>query len=205
MIRRPPRSTLFPYTTLFRSLALRLAFLVRRRQRGRPDVDRASLRCVDVGDVRRPTVSRLGDGRQRVARRLGEDDPTHADRRRILHGVGEIGLFSGHQVTKVGLHRGEIRLLLRVGELRNRDRGQNADDHDYDQQLNERETLAVHLHIPLWSPWLRLSFVTACGYCRCSFQASGVPWSAGVGATRYPKRGWVARTGALPSSTFARQ
>src|SRR2546422_7734893 len=25
MIRRPPRSTLFPYTTLFRSLALRLA------------------------------------------------------------------------------------------------------------------------------------------------------------------------------------
>src|SRR5258705_2924780 len=27
MIRRPPRSTLFPYTTLFRSLALRTTFL----------------------------------------------------------------------------------------------------------------------------------------------------------------------------------
>src|SRR5207249_10643671 len=56
---------------------------------------------------------------------------------------------------------GEIRLLLRVGKLRNRDRGQNADDHDHDQQLNERETLAVHLHIPLWSLRLRLSVVQA--------------------------------------------
>src|SRR5256885_4907015 len=35
MIRRPPRSTLFPYTTLFRSLALRLAHC-------RPDRGRAS-------------------------------------------------------------------------------------------------------------------------------------------------------------------
>src|SRR5256885_13299219 len=31
MIRRPPRSTLFPYTTLFRSLAGRAAFAHRRR------------------------------------------------------------------------------------------------------------------------------------------------------------------------------
>src|SRR2546428_13888380 len=31
MIRRPPRSTLFPYTTLFRSLALALRLLRRRR------------------------------------------------------------------------------------------------------------------------------------------------------------------------------
>src|SRR2546429_5318593 len=29
MIRRPPRSTLFPYTTLFRSLALKIAMAVR--------------------------------------------------------------------------------------------------------------------------------------------------------------------------------
>src|SRR5262249_43184335 len=35
--------------------------------------------------------------------------------------------------------------LLRVGELRNRDRGQNADDHDHDQKLDQSETLAVHL------------------------------------------------------------
>src|SRR5256885_12673602 len=34
MIRRPPRSTLFPYTTLFRSLALRRRRLVNKRQSG---------------------------------------------------------------------------------------------------------------------------------------------------------------------------
>src|SRR2546427_3110007 len=85
MIRRPPRSTLFPYTTLFRS---------------------------------------------------------------VLHRVREIRLFSGHQVPKVGLHRSEIRLLLGVRELRDRDGGKNADDHHHDQQLNERETLAVHLVPP---------------------------------------------------------
>src|SRR3712207_7887364 len=33
MIRRPPRSTLFPYTTLFRSRPLRLDLLHRRRRR----------------------------------------------------------------------------------------------------------------------------------------------------------------------------
>src|SRR3712207_8428921 len=44
MIRRPPRSTLFPYTTLFRSVALervdvaaeQLALLLLERRRGRP-------------------------------------------------------------------------------------------------------------------------------------------------------------------------
>src|SRR2546422_9880635 len=82
MIRRPPRSTLFPYTTLFRSR------------------------------------------------------------------VREIRLFSGHQVPKVGLHRSEIRLLLGVRELRDRDGGKNTDDHHHDQKLNERETLAVHLGPP---------------------------------------------------------
>src|SRR5438445_6144672 len=39
-----------------RLLALRLAFLVRRQERRRPDVDRAGLRGVDVLDVRRPAV-----------------------------------------------------------------------------------------------------------------------------------------------------
>src|SRR5256885_6412694 len=53
MIRRPPRSTLFPYTTLFRSgqLELRVSVFVRRRElvfrrprRQRVDVDRKSTR-----------------------------------------------------------------------------------------------------------------------------------------------------------------
>src|SRR3712207_1235403 len=43
MIRRPPRSTLFPYTTLFRSRGLscaRLARVAARRQQRRPDLAR---------------------------------------------------------------------------------------------------------------------------------------------------------------------
>src|SRR5256885_3152727 len=47
MIRRPPRSTLFPYTTLFRSLSDALPALVDRRRRGVRDGifvrDRASV------------------------------------------------------------------------------------------------------------------------------------------------------------------
>src|SRR3712207_749978 len=41
MIRRPPRSTLFPYTTLFRSLA-RLALIVRGADTARLDLARQS-------------------------------------------------------------------------------------------------------------------------------------------------------------------
>src|SRR3712207_8732605 len=49
MIRRPPRSTLFPYTTLFRSMADRLALVVRRSLgiAGRPNA------LVAVGVARR--------------------------------------------------------------------------------------------------------------------------------------------------------
>src|SRR6266496_5548608 len=49
MIRRPPRSTLFPYTTLFRSSAHRLVHLAvsrddRRRAQGHARADRKSTR-----------------------------------------------------------------------------------------------------------------------------------------------------------------
>src|SRR2546429_4168000 len=40
MIRRPPRSTLFPYTTLFRSLRYRLANLLRRAASDHADAHR---------------------------------------------------------------------------------------------------------------------------------------------------------------------
>src|SRR3712207_8932394 len=39
MIRRPPRSTLFPYTTLFRSLGQRLRRLLRPLERAGDEVD----------------------------------------------------------------------------------------------------------------------------------------------------------------------
>src|SRR3712207_7419392 len=50
MIRRPPRSTLFPYTTLFRSLYRRLGFRAKLDQRANllgPDIQ-PGLRRVDV-------------------------------------------------------------------------------------------------------------------------------------------------------------
>src|SRR5256885_12114959 len=62
MIRRPPRSTLFPYTTLFRS-ALDVAGPVT------PDLDPSDYRVVRIGDVvpldagPRPTVA---SGRLRI-------------------------------------------------------------------------------------------------------------------------------------------
>src|ERR1700674_2027186 len=63
--------------------------------------------------------------------------------------VGGILLFIRSEVTKVGLHRGDVRLVLRVRKLRNRDRGKNADDDDHDQKLNECKTLFVaHLFSP---------------------------------------------------------
>src|SRR5689334_24788254 len=67
MIRRPPRSTLFPYTTLFRSLILDtdgephhvrprargLALLVRQLPVGRRGgMDHEAARVADVGEVR---------------------------------------------------------------------------------------------------------------------------------------------------------
>src|SRR5256885_11922943 len=58
MIRRPPRSTLFPYTTLFRSLLLRL------RARGRPPPRR-----VRVCRPSRRVGGAVGLRRTRVARR----------------------------------------------------------------------------------------------------------------------------------------
>src|SRR5437016_9323886 len=57
--------------------------------------------------------------------------------------VGGILLFVGRHVAKVRLHRGDIRLVLCICELGNRDRGKNADDDDHDQKLNEGKTLFV--------------------------------------------------------------
>src|SRR6266513_5838197 len=121
--------------------ALRLAFLVGRRQRGRTNVDRAGLRGRGVADPRRPTIGRLGDGR---AHDTTGGVEVGAQVRGVLHRVGEIRLFGGHEVPEIRLHRSQIRLLLRVSELRNRDGGQNADDHHHDEKLDQGKALAVH-------------------------------------------------------------
>src|SRR2546422_7956944 len=58
MIRRPPRSTLFPYTTLFRSSRIRLRCRVRtaRRDEGRPPclAPGRIARAIDIGEGHRP-------------------------------------------------------------------------------------------------------------------------------------------------------
>src|SRR5438552_12741684 len=57
--------------------------------------------------------------------------------------VGSVLLFVGRHVAKVRLHRGDVRLVFCISELRNRDRGKNADDDDNDQKLNKGKTLFV--------------------------------------------------------------
>src|SRR3712207_8502060 len=62
MIRRPPRSTLFPYTTLFRSLAGVAAARGARCPPGAVDVRGAAgaQRAVDAGVLRRLSADRSG-------------------------------------------------------------------------------------------------------------------------------------------------
>src|SRR3712207_7519677 len=75
MIRRPPRSTLFPYTTLFRSLAMRLFHLGRRAamvgDMTTPPIGRGDLLVVSAGPGYFSTVAGLmGVAREAGARTL---------------------------------------------------------------------------------------------------------------------------------------
>src|SRR5258708_23904495 len=58
MIRRPPRSTLFPYTTLFRSYHRELIGEPCRRTRNRPAADCGWRTCGDVSQLAPPTIDR---------------------------------------------------------------------------------------------------------------------------------------------------
>src|SRR3712207_7710546 len=82
MIRRPPRSTLFPYTTLFRSLRT-----TRRRSHIRPLVARAT--CVPR---QQPTVTRADRTVERTPRRREIDSPSRArdDRSRSEEHTSEL-------------------------------------------------------------------------------------------------------------------
>src|SRR3712207_9363910 len=81
MIRRPPRSTLFPYTTLFRSVGLEdhpLEALLEARldeQRGTPDGDVLPLARLLIGAVERPSAPRD------VA--VDREGPQHVDPERV--------------------------------------------------------------------------------------------------------------------------
>src|SRR2546430_11230156 len=69
MIRRPPRSTLFPYTTLFRSLDLL----------GHARVDVRRVEQVSLARFLRPLERRLGVAQQRVG--VGAVIGKHRDRK----------------------------------------------------------------------------------------------------------------------------
>jgi len=58
---------------------------------------------------------------------------------RILRRVIEDCFLSDSQVAQIATKGSCVRLSFRVLKLRNRDRRQNADDHDDDQQLDEGE------------------------------------------------------------------
>src|SRR2546426_10395808 len=92
MIRRPPRSTLFPYTTLFRSLETALAHAVAPRKIGF-----GSDTCLDRKAWRRVAICL---GRRTEALRNSELDPTRAQlpdsrRRRPQRGRNSLSRWRG--------------------------------------------------------------------------------------------------------------
>src|SRR5256886_12981565 len=83
MIRRPPRSTLFPYTTLFRSRGIDLRELLRR---GAPDEELASLiRETWQGRTDRGAEERLGVADRGALYRI---ESLRADPHREMHTRG---------------------------------------------------------------------------------------------------------------------
>src|SRR3989442_8655057 len=81
MIRRPPRSTLFPYTTLFRSLVVEPGVLARLRTIGdlRDDTARDRLAMLDTGLrlVRAHPITGVGCARTRRDRKSTRLNSSH--------------------------------------------------------------------------------------------------------------------------------
>src|SRR5438034_4093531 len=116
--RGSPRRPFRPSVATLRPLdALRLAFLVGRRKRRRPNVNRAGLGRGGVLHPRRPAVGGRGDGRAHDTTRGGERG--EIGRAHVCTPV-TLCLRIAPEARKNRLHRSQIRLLLRVGELRNR-------------------------------------------------------------------------------------
>src|SRR5437763_2073687 len=86
MTRRPPRSTLFPYTTLFRSIQHRLVTISDASQRvnGGPDLRNGSARSEEhTSELQSPMylVCRLLLEKKKKSHQL-EEGPQHSSRRR---------------------------------------------------------------------------------------------------------------------------
>src|SRR2546422_7440748 len=133
MIRRPPRSTLFPYTTLFRSPGV-----VRREPRGRPDRPGSGgggLPRAAVRQARRPVRSRDSparrDGADDLRRHLPRRQPRAARLPRGGPGSGRgpcrAALTDGARTGPRGARVDGRRLAVRTVELRRRPRDLTAE------------------------------------------------------------------------------
>src|SRR5258708_9562180 len=112
MIRRPPRSTLFPYTTLFRSPAVDRPAAAQHRLPDRGDVDRLLVHLAPVHDH---PVLRGPRTRDRVTAR-GRGRP----------GRSEVASGAGRRLASGASRRGrrlDIHLLAHAGRLRHTDPG----------------------------------------------------------------------------------
>src|SRR2546422_10053071 len=84
MIRRPPRSTLFPYTTLFRSSCRRKRLLTRSK--------RTAHSSDAVGKPRLHSLEEVVAGREREQRRAGAPEEVLGGRARSVKERAPVGL-----------------------------------------------------------------------------------------------------------------
>src|SRR2546421_524763 len=115
MIRRPPRSTLFPYTTLFRSITELRAALTRP-----PAIDGRPVRVVDfrVRPVERSIEIEvtLAEGRQRIVRRLAEALGLKVEwLHRVAYGPVRLGRLAEGKYRR--LARQEVEAIEQIAEL----------------------------------------------------------------------------------------
>src|SRR3712207_8391365 len=82
MIRRPPRSTLFPYTTLFRSIGLRLAHLLGDCVGIVREVDARIIGRVRFRHLLRAVAERHDPGGRALDHRLGQREEGLAEDRK---------------------------------------------------------------------------------------------------------------------------
>src|SRR3712207_9303451 len=92
MIRRPPRSTLFPYTTLFRSHAERLRALLALGIRGRDDRQRRRRDEGGAQALQRPEDDQLALRRREAVQQRGdgEDDDARQEELRSEEHTSEL-------------------------------------------------------------------------------------------------------------------
>src|SRR5256885_11107854 len=120
MIRRPPRSTLFPYTTLFRSLLIRVGgaeeHILPEVRSDEHQADGQPLRLpagdADGGMPRVVEGARVGDHRPQVHAELAAEQRV-LDRLFVVHGFAPAGSTQGHGGHRQKIDAGQDPIVLR--------------------------------------------------------------------------------------------